>query len=296
VDLTLLRTFVAVHRAGSFTRAAQMLGLSQPAVTAQIRSLERQIGRPLFLRLPRGVTPTTVGNELAHKVAPHLDALSEIAQSDPDDGTARTLHLAGPREFTALRVLPALAPLVADGFELRVTLGEQDENLDGLAAAHHDLAVSPSRPRSRLLAATPLCDEEDVLVASPSWAARLGIDTLGDLGSAALEGVPVIDYDEELPYLCRYWSTVFDAKPATAGSVVVPDLRAVLDAVRAGAGAAVLPRYLCRGDLAAGSIVSLLEPTVPPLRTFFLVTRVGTLSKPHIARVHERLLHAAATW
>ena len=51
MDLALLRTFVAVHRAGSFTRAARLLGLSQPAVTGQIRALERQLGRPLFLRL-----------------------------------------------------------------------------------------------------------------------------------------------------------------------------------------------------------------------------------------------------
>ncbi len=43
VDLTLLRTFVTVHRAGSFTRAAALLGLSQPAVTSQIRTLERQL-------------------------------------------------------------------------------------------------------------------------------------------------------------------------------------------------------------------------------------------------------------
>ncbi len=50
MDLALLRTFVTVHRAGSFTRAAALLGLSQPAVTSQIRTLERQLGRPLFLR------------------------------------------------------------------------------------------------------------------------------------------------------------------------------------------------------------------------------------------------------
>lgn len=54
MDLALLRTFVAVHRAGSFTRAAALLGLSQPAVTSQIRTLERQLGRPLFLRRARG--------------------------------------------------------------------------------------------------------------------------------------------------------------------------------------------------------------------------------------------------
>ena len=47
MDLALLRTFVTVHRAGSFTRAAALLGLSQPAVTSQIRTLERQLGRPV---------------------------------------------------------------------------------------------------------------------------------------------------------------------------------------------------------------------------------------------------------
>lgn len=82
MDLALLRTFVTVHRAGSFTRAAALLGLSQPAVTSQIRTLERQLGRPLFLRQARGVTPTTMGDELAHKAAPHLDALVEIAETE----------------------------------------------------------------------------------------------------------------------------------------------------------------------------------------------------------------------
>lgn len=106
MDLSLLRTFVTVHRAGSFTRAAALLGLSQPAVTSQIRALERQLGRPLFLRRARGVTPTTVGDELAHRAAPHLDALVDIVEAglDEESGT-RTLHLAGPPEFTSVRAL-----------------------------------------------------------------------------------------------------------------------------------------------------------------------------------------------
>jgi DNA-binding transcriptional LysR family regulator len=297
VDLTLLRTFVTVHRAGSFTRAAQLLGLSQPAVTGQIRSLERQIGRPLFLRLPRGVAPTTVGDELAHKVAPHLDALSEITETDLGDDTVRTLHLAGPRDFTSRRVLPALAPLVAaDGLTLRVSLGTAEENLNGLAAAHHDLVVSTGRARGRLLTSTALCDEEHVLVGAPAWCERIGPDAVREQGPHALEHAPVVDYDEDLPLLSGFWSTVFDTKPSVAGAVVVPDLRAVLHAVRAGAGIAVLPRYLCAEDLAAGAVVSLLDPPMPPLRTFFLVTRVGTLSQAHIARAHERLLRVASEW
>ncbi|GAB2575216.1 LysR family transcriptional regulator [Streptomyces capparidis] len=296
MDLTLLRTFVTVHRAGSFTRAAQLLGLSQPAVTGQIRSLERQVGRPLFLRLPRGVAPTTVGDELAHKVAPHLDALSEITEAGVGRDTPRTLHLAGPRDFTARRVLPALAGLVADGVKLRVSPGADEENLNGLAAVHHDLVVTATRSRARLFTATVLCDEEDVLVAGPDWAGRIDPEDLRAQGPRVLAGVPLIDFDEDLPFVTRYWAHVFDARPSGTGAVVVPDLRAVLELVRAGAGAAVLPRYLCEEAAAAGEVVPLLELAVPPLRTFFLVARAGTLAQPHIARVHERLLDAAGQW
>jgi hypothetical protein len=48
--------------------------------------------------------------------------------------------------------------------------------------------------------------------------------------------------------------------------------------------------------LERGDVVALHEPTVPPLRTYFLVVRTGTLAMPHIARAHEWLQRAAADW
>lgn len=300
MDLALLRTFVTVHRAGSFTRAAALLGLSQPAVTSQIRTLERQLGRPLFLRQARGVTPTTIGDELAHKAAPHLDALVEIAETGlDDDSSLRTLHLAGPPEFTAERALPALTELTGgdgQGFALRVSFGTADETLDGLAAGHHDLAITTAQPRGTLLTASPLCDEEHVLVTAPRWAARIGPGKLRRKGAHTLEHFPVIEVHESLPFISRYWASVFDSRPASSGTVVVPDLRAVLACAVAGAGLAVLPRYLCASALERGDVVALLDPPVPPLRTYFLVVRTGTLAMPHIARAHEWLLRAAVDW
>jgi DNA-binding transcriptional LysR family regulator len=300
MDLALLRTFVTVHRAGSFTRAAALLGLSQPAVTSQIRTLERQLGRPLFLRQARGVTPTTIGDELAHKAAPHLDALVEITETGLDDESSlRTLHLAGPPEFTAERALPALTELTGEdgqGFALRASFGNAEETLEGLAAGHHDLAISTARPRGALLTATPLCDEEHVLVASPARAEQIGPGKPRRKGAPALEGVPVIEVHESLPFVSRYWASVFDSRPAAPGTVIVPDLRAALACAVAGAGLAVLPRYLCRSALRNGDIVALHDPAVPPLRTYFLVVRTGTLAMPHIARAHEWLLGAATDW
>ncbi|MFH8991948.1 LysR family transcriptional regulator [Streptomyces sp. NPDC017940] len=300
MDLALLRTFVTVHRAGSFTRAAALLGLSQPAVTSQIRALERQLGRPLFLRQARGVTPTTMGDELAHKAAPHLDALVEITEEGlHEDSSDRTLHLAGPPEFTAGRALPALTALTGDdghGFALRASFGNAEEVLEGLAAGHHDLALTTARPRGALLTATPLCDEEHVLVASPRWAARIGPGKLRRKGAGAVEKLPVVEVHESLPLVSRYWAAVFDSRPAASGAVIVPDLRAVLACVTTGAGLAVLPRYLCADALERGDVVALLDPAVPPLRTYFLVVRTGTLAMPHIARAHEWLRHAASDW
>ncbi|MFB7860852.1 LysR family transcriptional regulator [Streptomyces sp. NPDC056069] len=297
MDLTLLRTFVTVHRAGSFTRAAALLGLSQPAVTSQIRTLERQLGRPLFLRRARGVTPTTIGDELAHRAAPHLDALVEIAGAGLDEQTGlRTLHVAGPPEFTSARVLPALTPLVTQGLAVRASLlVDAQESLDGLAAGHHDLAVATARPRGELFTTTALCDEEHVLVAAPRWAARLSPEALRE-GAGALERLPVVEVHESLPFVSRYWTAVFESKPAAAATVIAPDLRAVRDSAVSGAGLAVLPRYLCEEDLERGRLVALLDPPVPPLRTYFLVIRTGTLALPHLARAHEWLLRAAGDW
>ncbi|MEU8773104.1 LysR family transcriptional regulator [Streptomyces sp. NPDC048606] len=298
MDLALLRTFVAVHRAGSFTRAATLLGLSQPAVTSQIRTLERQMGRPLFHRRARGVTPTAVGDELAHKAAPHLDALLRIAETEREvAGALRTLHLAGPPEFLSLRVLPALAPLVGQGQTLRTAFtSDAEQALDGLAAGQHDLVVTTSRPRGGLFSASPLCDEDQVLVAAPYWAALVDRAELRDKGPLALDGIPVVEVHESLPLVTRYWGSVFDRVPECAATVVAPDLRAVLECVRAGAGLAVLPRYLCGDDLAAGRIVALLDPDVPPLRTWFLAVRAGSLGLAHLARAHDRLLRAAVRW
>ncbi|MFH0517464.1 LysR family transcriptional regulator [Streptomyces sp. M41] len=300
MDLALLRTFVTVHRAGSFTRAAALLGLSQPAVTSQIRTLERQLGRPLFLRQARGVTPTTMGDELAHKAAPHLDALVEIAETGIDDESSlRSLHVGGPPEFTAERALPALTELTGEEgqhFALRASFGNAEEILEGLAAGHHDLAISTARPRGALLTATPLCDEEHVLVAAPLWAERIGSGMLRRKGAHALEEVPVVEVHESLPFVSRYWASVYDSRPAAPGTVIVPDLRAVLACAATGAGLAVLPRYLCAAALRRGDIVALHDPPVPPLRTYFLVVRTGTLAMPHIARAHEWLLRAASDW
>src|SRR5262245_26440163 len=64
MDLRRLSSFLAVVEEGSFTRAARRLGIAQPSLSQQIRTLEAEVGGPLLERLPRGVRLTAAGRAL----------------------------------------------------------------------------------------------------------------------------------------------------------------------------------------------------------------------------------------
>lgn len=79
--LTAIRAFEAAARLGSFTRAADELGMTQAAVSYQIKLLEDRVGAPLFLRRPRQVTLTEVGQRMAPKVSEALAVIAEAYAS-----------------------------------------------------------------------------------------------------------------------------------------------------------------------------------------------------------------------
>lgn len=96
-DLNLLRVVVALYDAGSVGRAAQVLGMSQPALSAALARLRKAFGEPLFVRTARGMSPTARAHALAASARAVLarvatDVLSE-ASFDPTT-TAATFTLA----------------------------------------------------------------------------------------------------------------------------------------------------------------------------------------------------------
>ncbi|MCQ1061151.1 LysR family transcriptional regulator [Photobacterium sp. ZSDE20] len=78
MDLNLLSTFIAVYKNGSITLASEQLELSQPAVSAAIRRLEKIVGKPLFVREGRGISPTGAAVALANKIESPLSVLETI--------------------------------------------------------------------------------------------------------------------------------------------------------------------------------------------------------------------------
>jgi LysR family transcriptional activator of mexEF-oprN operon len=83
LDLNLLRVFVVVAAAGSVTRAAAQLYLTQPAISAALRRLQSNIGAPLFARSGRGLTLTPRGQSLYTSARPLLQSLVDATLSPP---------------------------------------------------------------------------------------------------------------------------------------------------------------------------------------------------------------------
>lgn len=194
------------------------------------------------------------------------------------------------------RVLPALADLLCGGLRLRVGLGLAEDLLRGLEAGEHDLVISTLRPRRPGIATAPLMDEEFALMAGAAWRTRLTPELMAEQGAKALEGVPIISYSANLAILRLYWTSVFHQPPNFRPQAVIPDLRAVLAAVQAGAGVSVLPTYLCTEELDRGEISIIHEPELPPINTLFLATRAGESETPAMSAARAELLRKAKSW
>lgn len=102
ITLKGLRAFVTVLRYGSFTRAAGLLHVTQPALTVQIRQLEEALGLKLLDRTPHGAEPTTAGLEFARSLEPLLQEL-EHSVTNLQDLAARR------RGLVRVAALPSVA-------------------------------------------------------------------------------------------------------------------------------------------------------------------------------------------
>lgn len=282
-----LRAFVAVFRAGSFSAAADELGVAQSSLSDRIARLERGLGYPLLDRSPSGVRATDRGLELAARISDPVDALAHAAfRSQTTDAVGRTVFIGGPAEFLSEVVLPRLADRLPAGMQIAARFGLAEDLIDELRAGTIDVLVSAIPARGPDLSSEPIYDEEFALVAHPGLAGRDAED---------VDAIPLLAYGPELPIVRRYWRSIFGRRPSELRvRVLAPDLRSLLRLALGGAGMTVLPDYLVREHLASGELVILHSPEVAPLNTLYVVTRKSpNLAEPAIGAVRDAIAATA---
>lgn len=288
-----LETFAEVARLSSFTRAAEALHLTQPAVSIQIRQITETIGLPLFEQSGRDIALTAAGQELLTTVRDLDDAWNRFESAIDDLKGFKRGKLRVALVTTAQHFLPRMLGAFYQRYpdiDIELEIANREKIVQRLQANQDDLYVMSYPPEELDIVTHPFLDNEYVLLAPAShWAVGRPV-TLEELAGE--------------PFILRETGSgsrhVIDAHLQATGltlrvRLALASNEAIRDLVASGMGLSVLSRQALGEDLERRGL-AVLDVASFPLRNRWHVVHLRTklLSLPARALIDD-LLHSAAS-
>jgi DNA-binding transcriptional LysR family regulator len=298
-----IEAFVETARCGSVSRAAEALYVTQPALTARLKALERELGTPLLVRTGRGVRLSDAGRSFLPYAQRALGAVAEGRQllAEVSRGGAGQLAL-GAAPAVGTYVLPAILQRFHAAYpnvRLSVRTGHSEEVLDLVLREEVEVGLVRAL-RHPDIESVPLYEDELVLVTTPEhrFAAQdeVAVEQLGD--------EQLILFDRTSSYHDLTSSFFREAGVAPRGVMEVDNIDATKKMVRQGLGVALLPYTAVAEELAAGALATVPIADATPARRQIVAIRrrdAGTRSGyvaallDTIADASDDLQRAAAT-
>jgi DNA-binding transcriptional LysR family regulator len=277
MDTRQLQAFCAVVEKKSFSQAAEQLGVTQPAVSLQVRALEQRLGQSLLDRSGRRVEPTEAGRRL-YRSAQRMLALEEqlLDEVSADDGRLTGTLAIGASTGPGAHLVPLLLCEFQRAHpDLHVALSIWDTQtvIDRVVDRQLELGVVGALRRHRSLEFEPLVRDEIVLAVPPGHDAAGGTISLDELKEETLivmqEGAGVRQVVEE--ELRRAGLRLRGVEPKLELGLQ----ESVKSAVAAGFGVAFISRTAIEGELAAGSLAAAQVEGVEPARQIYIVRARG---------------------
>jgi LysR family hydrogen peroxide-inducible transcriptional activator len=283
-----LRAFVAVTQEGSFGAAANALGISQPAVSVQIRDLEAALGFPLLQRGSRGVELTSVGAALIPFARRALEALADFTTASAPHGVDSVLRLGAIPTLA-----PYLLPKIVAGLGSTISLQLSEQRTDVLINSLRDhsidiallaLPITPSDIETLEL----FTDTFHLAVPiDHPWAGATGID-LGDVNE-----FPVLLIEDGHCLRGQAEEICANAKISNTYDVGAAGLATVCQMVAAGNGVTLLPECAVELEARIGTgiaIASIADPQ--PFRTIGLAWSKNAVQKERLLELSESIKHS----
>ena len=277
-----LRSFAMLAQAGSFTSAADELGLTQAAVSQHIRHLEDALG-PLLIRRPRALELTPAGRALLEYCADMELANDRLRARLVDDRESGVVGLITPGSI-GLFLYPRLLDLQAKtpGLIIRHRFAPDAEVLEGVLQNRFDVGLVSLKPDDPRLAATPFSEEPLELV-YPAAEQVHGWDDLQRMG--------FVDHPDGKTMANRLLSRHYPGNP---GVHTLPcrgfsnQVSLMLEPVARGFGFTVIPRY-ARQAFVQKDQIRMLDCHAPVIDTLWLIHRSEWSLAPRVARVVDYL-------
>lgn len=261
--LDLLRLFLRIADTGSFTRAAEQLGLPRATVSIAVQQLEARLGVRLLHRTTRRVSLTPDGEALRDRAAAlieDMDALERQFRSGPDELHGR-LRVDAPSRIARRLIVPAWPGFLARHPGIELELGAGDRLVD-LVREGVDCALRVGPLVSSSLVARPLGAFDMINCASPAYLAQYGTPLTPD----DLETHRVIDYGQPSGLRTANWDWLENGQSCSRRvtcALAVNHVETYIASALAGLGLIQVPQFDVREHLAAGELVEVMPDARP---------------------------------
>ena len=278
MDWDKLKIFHAVTQAGSFTKAAEVLNLSQSAISRQIKSLEYEIKTTLYERHARGLSLTENG-EVLYKTANEVISKIKDVESDlmdKKDKPSGNIVVTTVVGFGGIWLTPRIQEFMEKNPNIEVELIVTDQELD-LSTREADIAIWMRQPKQLNYIQKKIIDINYHIYGSSKYLEKHGVPrTVKDLDKHKLitygRGTPS-------PLSQKEWILKLGTKTKRKSVMKVNNIYALLLAVDSGVGLAALPDYMVTGR--SGLVKVLGDTSGPKYEAHFVYPQ----SLKNVARV-----------
>lgn len=280
INLNRLAYFAAVVDAGSFTKAADRLGITKTVVSQQVARLEAELKTSLLVRTTRKVEPTQAGRKLHARCVMILreaeDAVDELSEARA--APMGLLRIAAPNDYGTSMIAPVAARFAWRYPACMVDLVLSDARID-LVAGQVDLSVRVGWLDDSSQQARRIGTFRQILVASPDLAA-----SLTPQGPQDLAGLPfIVNGALREPLVWHFSKGDFERRTVRMRQVMsINATPAVLAAARVGGGLAILPDFLVADDVRSGQLVEVLPDWTLPAGGVHIVYPAARFRPPKV--------------
>ncbi|WP_206995434.1 LysR family transcriptional regulator [Trinickia mobilis] len=262
--LTAMETFVSVVESGSFSAAARLLNVGQPAVSKSIALLEERLSVRLLLRSTRGLMPTEAGQafyERAKRAIEEADEAELAARGAGSNLTGR-LRVCAAVTFARLHIVPTIGRFLEAYPDLNVDLVLDDRNVD-LLEEGIDIALRMGQLEDSAMTARKIGEVPRLVVGTPAYFKRAGVPA----SPAELTSHQAIVYNQRGgggTWTFRRESS--EVAVVVSGRVAITAAEGIRAAVLADLGLAVVSEWMFSPELKSGEVCSVLNDwRLPPI-------------------------------
>lgn len=286
MNLSLLKVFYEVSRCGSLTTAAEQLHISQPALSRQISSLEKEVGIDLFIRHSRGLQLTEAGRRLydyAQRILNYADEAQRVLDEIKNLETG-TLTIGASKTIGSYLLPPVIAKFMQQypGIDLAIEIDNRDTIIKRAANYRYNFALLTGSFNEPGFYIETLFNDRVVALTSPQH--KVQTNGVSDVESLNQEIFILREVGSSTRKISDLILTKHGIQPKKV--MELPSIEAIKKTVASGTGITFLSKYAVRDELQSGALQTIEHAGLHMPRGIIAIhTKAGSISPAALALI-----------